>query len=1345
VTFPRGRFSLVVGVSGSGKSSLVDQTLGSAAAARMSTWFGVRQGEAHEERAYVGPLPASVLLRQSAFRWSSRTTVGTATGFLDLVRRLFVRRGRVTGADGTLDVPSPDGSTWARWLSTHVDGPVEVWAVPRSSAIAGAVADLARAGIQRATVFPPLGSPAQERELELSAIPGRAREGSTVEANLGRCTTLDELEGALTRAFEAGHAVVMLPAEIDPVVRGPHGPRLDSRLHRLHPEDAAVYLAPTRALLTFNTPSNPIGGACPSCGGLGRELVVRDEVLIVGPDRSLREGALALWTPKGFKYVNIKHTTVEGLARKVGFRTDVPWSTLSLEARTAVLDGLAEPFVEVDPRSGDVVSGLRTFEGLREAILSRVRGNGRHATALSPLVSDSACRSCAGTRWSPAARALRVGHLGLAELLATDFLSLPASCDRLRGAVPGATDLIDALARQAGAFAGAGVGHLTPSRGMGEVSAGEGRRLRLAGLLAAPLDDLLLVLDEPARGLHDEDVTNLAAMLDGLTPRHTIVAVDHRASLASVAHTLVEVGPGAGSAGGRLVTGSHQWRANMADRPTFKPSNYLDIPGIKHHNLAGDAVRLALGGLNAVVGVSGSGKSSFVQGVLVPALGAVLPRAERGEASTSEVSPVDLRGADALDALVVLEQGAPSRQARSLVGTWLGGLDLVRHAFAASEVAGRLGLDATSFSTNAGEGRCGACLGLGVVHDGGGVPCPRCGGERFNSYVLAVEVEGWTMADVLAAPAEEILKARPSWAQPLVSALTAMRDLGLGHLALGRPMPTLSGGEHQRLRIARTLASAPDERTLFVLDEPAAGLHPRDVEQLGLALAAMLAGGRNTVVLVEHQLDLVRWSDWLVEFGPGAGPSGGRVIAMGPPMEVAKADTPTGRALRGTHKPASYRHVNWPGLEGGPGSDEEQAERSRSWIRRLLGDEVEPPAAAASHRPKLRLEAGAQQDLRAIEVGDLHLELAALLLDLSPPADPPTPTAWDGSAWWVHADLELWACWGDRAPKAALKAASAHVRALGLEASGFTSDPATWWCSLPAPRSSAELRSLVHRWGGAVLAGAEPETATVLGPRRLDPSRGLVGPGRMLVRHLDRHSSFGRCEACGGRGSVASFDTGKVIANTRAPLSGQEALTTSAEAILKGARRQMLLPFLRALVAEGMWPSVEALYSSLDETQRAWLMHGCWSRPGHGTFLKPGKDPAEVGSWLRWDGLVTAVLGELPRSKDAAWRASIEASVREVACLRCDGSGLGVSGELVTLAGRTWSEWLREGTIGELRSALASLESKGARVQRRAGRLAAWLKAAPSGALLCDTTPAVRGALLPGAARAMLQVEVVGP
>ena len=1364
--FPLRKATMVVGVSGSGKSSLLSDTLATEANSRMRRFLGIDQPHLGNEdvAAYLGPLPVSVHFAQAAFRASRRTTMATSTGLLALLRRYFCRHSTPWAKALDSIVPPPSPASYAAWMERYYSGSLIVWTVvERWNRTDGtrAVARLKKHGIHVATLLSDTDPPSRRdrgREIDVNHFrPLSANARYLIEAEVGRVQLsgkCSELRSLLKRAFDIGGDVIVtldqgqhLPEQL----QTDRGIQLDSALHWVHPEQPEPYFAPSDALLSFNSPSNPRSGACKACKGLGRVRTVLASALVVHPERSMHEGCLALWTEKNYRYVNIQHETIEGLRGVSGFSPDISWRELGSDARHVILFGAGDHAIaDVDRSTQRKVSDPRRFPGFVPEILRRAEGKG-YVSRLAEFLTEELCTECEGTRWSREARALRLGDWHIEDILALPFYELwelAGPKGQLEQQLPERSrPLVAGLYAAASAFVEAGLGHVSAARGMTTLSEGESRRSRLAALIRTSGEGLALLLDEPARGLHEEDVGRLAVSLGNLKRQHTLIINEHRVSLAKVVDQLLEMGPEAGERGGQIVYYGPPERITQISQSvsqiastrlhlTVKPNDdWLTVAGAQIHTLSNLQCSIPLGKLVSVTGVSGSGKSSFVRGILVPALARDLPdRVDCEGFAWSEGTWEGLEGYSNITSVLALEPRTPGTQRRSNVATLLGLARDLRKIFGRSSEAASLSLKPADFGWNAGQGRCKSCMGMGEVeYDGGWAACSDCGGSRFCEEILSVRVNGLNVADVLALSMTELLDhplaAEAGWC-PLLEKLDA---LDLGYLTPGRRLDRVSGGEHQRLRIAQTLANRNPEGLLLVLDEPSAGLHPRDVERLLRALDGVVAGGANTVVLVEHNLDLIRASDWVIDFGPGGGPDGGRVVGQGPPNRIAKLNTPTGRVLRGEppRLSSSDGTAVHPASKTGTVDPGASARIARQWLRRLIGEDV----------PEENFDAVDFDDLAVIfdpaavlarphEIGGLDIEIARLVLnqenDLSQDLLSLAET-WaenPNAHLQIHPLLEEIRLWGSRLPVSVQRTAQNRIAQLGLEAARGAlnlQDLLSFRATGPRFQSTFEnINERIQRVRDALTVGGgyvelSNSQGCLLGTIRrrhisLESSIAAVGPLAAVSACLSRSHAVGRCPCCRGVGTVQTMDERLFISHPNEDPLEESFLSREALGVLKGIRRNSFLPFFKRMIAEGLWLQGRP-FIRLSSDDRDILLHGYWHRPSHGSFLKkPGAKPDDVRSWLRWDGLIPAVQAEFERSGNVQWRKQLEVSSRSVDCPQCDGTGLQSHSQAITIGPHSLFDWVRRGTVADFVQTLDAFECSSQRTKRMKLRIVHCLK-----------------------------------
>ncbi|MCS0634685.1 excinuclease ABC subunit UvrA [Streptomyces sp. LP05-1] len=652
---------------------------------------------------------------------------------------------------------------------------------------------------------------------------------------------------------------------------------------------------------------NTAAGACPECHGLGRTHRTSEELLVPDPGLSIREGAIAAW-PGAWQGKNLRD-----VLDALGYDVDRPWRELPAKDREWILFTDEQPVVTVHPvrEAGRIQRPYQgTYTGARRYVLrtfAESRSPALRARAERFLTSAD-CPVCGGRRLRPEALAVTVSGRSIAELAALPLTELAEVLEAAGGDGTARVLTADLTARIA-TVTELGLGYLSLDRATPTLSNGELQRLRLATQLRSGLFGVVYVLDEPSAGLHPADTEALLVMLDRLkSAGNSVFVVEHHLDVVRHADWLVDVGPGAGRHGGRVLhSGPPAGLADVAEsvtrrflfpdgtadardgvsagpvpadggpdgtadarpdrNPVREPSGWLELGPVTRHNLRGLRARLPLGALTAVTGVSGSGKSTLVGEVT-----AELPGVGR---------------------LVTVDQRPIGRTPRSNLATYTGLFDVVRKLFAETDEARARGWRAGRFSFNVAGGRCETCQGEGFVAvellflPTTYAPCPECGGARYDAGTLEVRYAGLTVAEVLDLTVEaaaEFFAAVPAAARPLRTLL----DVGLGYLRLGQPATELSGGEAQRVKLAAELQRPRRGHTLYVLDEPTTGLHPADVEVLMRQLHGLVAGG-HTVVVVEHDMSVVAGADWVVDLGPGGGDAGGRIVAAGTPAEVAGA------------------------------------------------------------------------------------------------------------------------------------------------------------------------------------------------------------------------------------------------------------------------------------------------------------------------------------------------------------------------------------------------------------------------------------------------------------------------
>ncbi len=657
-------------------------------------------------------------------------------------------------------------------------------------------------------------------------------------------------------------------------------------------------------IFSFNSPH----GACERCTGLGSQMEIDVDLIVPDPSLSIGEGALAPWASSSSQYYD---QITNALAKAYRVPLDVAWDDLADEQRDLYLFGTGGERVQITykNRFGRERSYATRFEGIINNLQRRYRETDSDGMRerIEEFMAVVPCPACKGSRLRPESRAVLVGGMAIHEftnlsvrqgLRWIDEVELTETERHI------ARLILREIEERLRFLENVGIGYLSLDRGAATLSGGEAQRIRLATQIGSALVGVLYVLDEPSIGLHQRDNTKLIGTLERLRDLgNTVLVVEHDEQTMRAADHLVDLGPGAGEHGGWIVaagtaaevervpeslTGQFLSGAASVEVPgrRRKPSGQLEIRGARQHNLRGVDVRVPLGVFTVVTGVSGSGKSTLVNEVLYKAVANKLHRARQRAGSHTAVL-----GLDQLDKIIQVDQSPIGRTPRSNPATYTGLFDVIRDLFSKTPEARARGYKAGRFSFNVKGGRCEVCKGDGQIKiemhflPDVYVPCEQCHGKRYNRETLEVRFKGKTIADVLDMPVEDAVgffQHIPKVHRRLVT----LNDVGLGYIRLGQPATTLSGGEAQRVKLATELSKIATGRTLYILDEPTTGLHFADVQRLLDVLHRLVDAG-NSVVVIEHNLDVIKTADRLIDMGPEGGEEGGTVVAHGTPEEVA--------------------------------------------------------------------------------------------------------------------------------------------------------------------------------------------------------------------------------------------------------------------------------------------------------------------------------------------------------------------------------------------------------------------------------------------------------------------------
>ena len=909
IELPRNALIVFTGLSGSGKSSLAFDTIFAEGQRRyvesLSAYARQFLGQMDKPDVdFIEGLSPAVSIDQKSTNRNPRSTVGTITEVYDYFRLLFARAGRphCPNCGKAVSRQSPQQIvdqilTMPATTKFQVLAPV---VRERKGEFVDLFAELVTQGFSRARV--------DGATIQLTEPPKlKKQEKHTIEVVIDRLTAKAESKSRLTDSIETalklGNGLVLLD-----FVDAKAGEKEHTYSEHLACHDCNLSFEELEPRsFSFNSPF----GACPECTGIGTQLEVDEELIIPDDSISINEGAIAPWS--GGQSSEYFLRLLEALAKELKFSMDSPWKKLSAKAKDAIINGFEyEVHVRYRNRYGRVRNYSTGFEGVVPFI------HRRHSETDSDYSRDkyeaymreTPCPACKGARLKPEVLAVTLGGKSIAEVCALsidDCATFLKEVKLNKREAQIAERVMKEVHARLGFLLDVGLDYLSLDRPAATLSGGEAQRIRLATQIGSGLVGVLYVLDEPSIGLHQKDNRRLIDTLTRLRDLgNTLIVVEHDEETIRTADWVVDIGPGAGEHGGKVVvSGSYDQLIAAADsitgaylsgrkaieipkkRRIFDPKRQLVIKGAKENNLKDIEVTIPLGLFVSVTGVSGSGKSTLVNDILYSTLANKLNGARLVPGRHRTVT-----GIDQLDKVVHVDQSPIGRTPRSNPATYTGVFDKVRALFAETTEAKVRGYQQGRFSFNVKGGRCENCSGDGTITIEMNflpdvyVPCEICHGARYNRETLEVHYKGKTIAEVLDMPIEvayEFFESVPTIARYLKT----LCDVGLGYVRLGQSAPTLSGGEAQRVKLATELQRRSTGRTIYVLDEPTTGLHFEDVNKLLGVLKRLVESG-NTVIVIEHNLDVIKSSDWVIDMGPEGGFRGGTVVAEGTPEQVAK-------------------------------------------------------------------------------------------------------------------------------------------------------------------------------------------------------------------------------------------------------------------------------------------------------------------------------------------------------------------------------------------------------------------------------------------------------------------------
>ncbi len=913
VEIPRDRLVVITGVSGSGKSTLAFDTIYAEGQRRyvesLSAYARqfLEQMEKPDVDSIEGLSPA-ISIEQKSVSKNPRSTVATVTEIYDYLRLLFASVGRVHCPECGREIRQQTVTQIVDTVAALGDGTKVRILAPivrgRKGEYRKELAKLARDGFSRVMVDGETRDPGEEivldrnRKHDIEVVVDRIRVSPASRGRLADSVALAlKLADGLVRvADEKGEGTLYSEKFACP--------------------DCGVSISEvTPRLFSFNSPH----GACPECDGIGTTIYFDPDLVVPDKEKSIREGAIDPWRKRTTMF---HHQTLEALSKHFGFSLLAPFGKLPAKVREVLLNGSPEPvrfFLEEGDRR---YFFTKPFEGVIGNLERRFRETDSEAVReeLSRYMNNRPCRSCGGSRLKKEALCVRVGGLsidGVARLSVKEALEFFGALSLGEREAKIAGRILKEIRARLSFLADVGLSYLTLARTSSTLSGGEGQRIRLATQIGSSLMGVLYILDEPSIGLHQRDNRQLLATLRELRDLgNTVLVVEHDEETIRTADHVIDMGPGAGEQGGYIVaagppgeivrnesslTGLYLSGKKKIPVPgTRRRANagFLTLSGCRANNLKNIDVSFPLGAITCVTGVSGSGKSTLLLDTLYRALAQKIFRSRERPGAHASLSGLHL-----VDKVINIDQSPIGRTPRSNPATYSGAFTPIRDLFAMLPESRARGYRPGRYSFNVKGGRCEACEGDGILRiemhfmPDVYVTCEECRGKRYNRETLEIAYKGKTIADVLDMQVDQALEFFSS-IPPIRHKLETLSRVGLGYIRLGQSATTLSGGEAQRVKLARELSKRATGRTVYILDEPTTGLHFDDIRKL-LAVLQMFADAGNTVLVIEHNLDVIKTADYLIDLGPEGGDQGGEVIAKGTPEEVAENPrSHTGRFLR---------------------------------------------------------------------------------------------------------------------------------------------------------------------------------------------------------------------------------------------------------------------------------------------------------------------------------------------------------------------------------------------------------------------------------------------------------------
>lgn len=908
IDIPKNQFVVITGVSGSGKSSLAFDTIYAEGHRRYVESLSTYARQFLDQLSKpdidsIDGLSPSISIEQRNTNRNPRSTVGTVTEINDYLRLLFAKIAKpYSPATGQELRPQSSEEIVSRVLTYPTDTRILLFApivIDRKGEHRKELEKAQKAGFSSARIDGKLYGLSDEINLDKQK---KHNISILIDKIVVKADVRPRVSQAVETALKMANGLVSIqifgePKEI------PFSTKYSC------PVSGISFPDPEPRLFSFNSPV----GACPACNGLGYKTVFDPDMIVPDRNVSISQGALGLWTGEGTARSARNFEIIENLSKHFKFSLDEPLYKLSEEVRKVIFHGTGKEEIQFKfKKEQGNYRALQTFPGIVGDMEKRLESaSDEEIEYLTRFQSKQACETCRGTRLKPEALAFRINSKNIADVNSLGISDLIHFFHKLELTGPEAllaNEILKEIRSRLKFLEEVGLGYLSLGRPSSTLSGGEIQRVHLATQIGGSLVGVLYVLDEPSIGLHQRDNDKLIASLRELQGRgNSILVVEHDRDTIEAADFVIDVGPGAGRLGGEIVaSGTPQALAKNGASLTSKflksphsiplpekrrkpdPERWLTLEGCSENNLRNVSAKVPLGLFVCVTGVSGSGKSSLILHTLVPAIRAVV-----GRSSLKQKNFTKIEGIEFVDKVINVDQSPIGRSPRSNPSTYSGLFSSIRLLFAQTKDAQVRGFNQGRFSFNVKSGRCQTCEGAGSIKIAMHflpdvyVPCHICQGARYSRETLQVRYRGKNIAQVLAMSIEEARDFFKNVPQ-IAKYLDILNDVGLGYITLGQSATTLSGGEAQRMKLARELAKRPTGKTVYVLDEPSTGLHFQDISNL-LGVIHRLTDQGNTLIIIEHNLDIIKHADWIIDMGPEGGSGGGEMIGAGTPEEIVKA------------------------------------------------------------------------------------------------------------------------------------------------------------------------------------------------------------------------------------------------------------------------------------------------------------------------------------------------------------------------------------------------------------------------------------------------------------------------